>query len=180
LAFGFNNFSQCNVPPLASGLGHLEIAAGEYQSVARIGPGGSPMVYCTAKTTSSGCVPAIGSSGLPSPSSGIGFLITADQVEPNELGLFFYGKTGQQAVPFQGGILCAKAPLVRTALQNSGGAQPCGGTFSLDFNAYIASGKDPALAAGATVAGQYWFRDPGFAPPDNTGLSDAIEFTISP
>ena len=46
------------------------------------------------------------------------------------LGLFFYGTSGKQAVSFQGGTLCAKAPLVRTALQNSGGTPPCGGTFS--------------------------------------------------
>ena len=65
-------------------------------------------------------------------------------------------------------------------LQNSGGTPPCGGSFRNDFNAYVASGKDPALIAGQQVNGQYWSRDPGFPPPNNTGLTDAIEFTIEP
>jgi hypothetical protein len=143
-------------------------------------PVGVPTTYCTAKTTSGGCVPAIGFSGSPSASAGSGFGIFASQVEPAKFGLFFYGKSGKQASPFQGGYLCAKAPLVRTPLQNSGGAAACSGTFAIDFNAFIASGKDPGLVAGATVDGQWWFRDPGFAPPNATGLTDAIDFTIQP
>jgi hypothetical protein len=142
--------------------------------------GGGPTTYCTAKTTSNGCVPAIGFAGSPSASAGSGFLITASQVEPNKFGLFFYSKSGQQAVAFQGGFLCAKPPLVRTPLQSSGGLAACSGNYSMDFNAFIASGKDPALVAGVTVDGQYWFRDPGFAPPNNTGLTNAIDFTINP
>jgi hypothetical protein len=65
-------------------------------------------------------------------------------------------------------------------VQDSGGSGPCSGTFEVDFNAYAASGIDPGLTAGTTVEGQYWFRDPGFVPPQNTGLSDAIEFTLAP
>jgi hypothetical protein len=118
--------------------------------------------------------------GLPSASAGSGFTIGATNILDNKFGLFFYGKMGQQAVPFQGGTLCANAPLVRTALQNSGGTAPCGGMFSMDFNMYIAGGKDPGLVAGATVDGQYWSRDPGFAPPNNTSLTDALHFVICP
>jgi hypothetical protein len=69
---------------------------------------------------------------------------------------------------------------VRTSIQNSGGSPACGGAFSFDFNAYIASGADPALVSGQQVWSQYWSRDPGFAPPDNTNLTDAVEFTIQP
>ena len=143
-------------------------------------PAGLPSTYCTAKTTSGGCVPAILFSGSPSASAGSGFGIFASQVEPAKSGLFFYGKSGKQASPFQGGYLCATAPFVRTSLQSSGGAAPCSGTFAIDFNAFIASGKDPGLVAGATVDGQWWFRDPGFAPPNATGLTDAIDFAIQP
>jgi len=95
--------------------------------------------------------------------------------------LFFYSRAGQQSVPFQGGVLCVKLPIRRTAVQGSGGNPPpndCSGSFALDFNAYIASGVDPALVQGAAFDGQYWSRDPGFAPPNNVGLTDALRFTI--
>ena len=181
VAWGDNTYGQCNVPALPPGSSYVEVAAGgSGYSVVRLGPD-SPVVYCTAKTTSSGCVPAIGFSGAPSASAGSAFLITASQVEPQKSGIFFYGTSGQQAGYFQGGTLCVKSPLVRTALQNSGGSAPCSGSYSMDFNAYIASGKDPGLTAGVTVDGQYWFRDPGFLLPNpTTGLSNAIEFTIDP
>ncbi|HVS09742.1 MAG TPA: hypothetical protein VMS76_07690 [Planctomycetota bacterium] len=166
---------------LASFLPHAPHAAVR-TAVVHVGSGcsGVAACYCTAKVTSSGCVPSIGSFGLPSASAGSGFLITASQVEPNKFGLLFYGKTGQLAVPFQGGTLCVNSPQTRTSIQDSGGAATCSGTYSIDFNAYIATGSDPALVAGQQVNGQYWFRDPGFAPPNNTGLSNAIEFTIDP
>ena len=140
--------------------------------------GGGPTVYCTAKVNSAGCTPAIAFSGTPSASTGSGFTISASNELDSKFGLLFYGKTGPNSAPFQGGILCAQPPLVRTAIQSSGGSPPCGGAFSLDFNAYIAGGADPALIAGQQVNAQYWSRDPGFAPPDNTNLTDAVEFTI--
>ncbi len=141
----------------------------------------APTTYCTAKVNSVGCTPAIGWSGSPSASAGSGFDITATQVLNNKNGFFYYSFNGQQAKPFQGGLLCAKLPLRRTPVQNSGGNPPpndCSGRYSIDFNAFIASGVDPALAPGATVDGQYWARDPGFAAPNNTSLSDAIHFVI--
>jgi YD repeat-containing protein len=154
--------------------------------------GGGPTIYCTAKVNSAGCAPSVGFSGSPSASAGSGFSITATNVLDNKFGLLFYSLTGAQAAPFQGGILCAKPPHVRTDIQSSGsGSSPgCQGTsgstgsFDFDFNAYIASGKDPSLtpanAAGKTVNAQFWSRDPGFAPPNNTNLTDAVEFTIGP
>ncbi|HVS10016.1 MAG TPA: hypothetical protein VMS76_09080 [Planctomycetota bacterium] len=136
--------------------------------------------YCTAKTNSAGCVPSITASGMVSASAGSGFTLTTKNLLANKFGIYFYSKGGQQLVPFQGGTLCTKAPLVRTMLQNSGGMPPCGGSFQIDFNAYIASGKDPGLVAGQQVWVQTWSRDPGFAPPNNTSLSDAVTFTICP
>ena len=140
--------------------------------------GGTPTIYCTAKVNSAGCTPAIAFTGTPSATSGSGFQISASNILPNKFGLLFYGKSGPAASPFQGGTVCATPPLARMMLQNSGGASPCGGSFSLDFNAYIASGADPALVSGQPVNAQYWSHDPGFAPPDNTNLTDAVVFTI--
>jgi hypothetical protein len=146
---------------------------------------GCPAVttYCTAKVNSVGCTGAIGSTGTPSASAGSGFVVTATNVLNNKSGLFFYGINGQIGAPFQGGFLCVKNPIKRTAVQSSNGNPPpndCSGGYSIDFNAYIAGGTDPNLISGQVVDGQYWARDPGFAPPNNTNLTGGIHFTICP
>ncbi len=142
-----------------------------------------PSSYCTAKVNSNGCTPTIGWSGAPSASASSGFSISATNVLNNKSGLFFYSSNGQQAAPFQGGTLCVKLPLKRTALQSSNGNPPpndCSGSYSIDFNEYVASGVDPALVAGSTIDGQYWARDPGFSAPNNTSLSNALHVTLCP
>ncbi len=144
--------------------------------------GGSTVTtYCTAKVNSIGCTPAIGASGSPSASAGSGFNITASSVINNKNGLLFYSTNGASGLPFQGGTLCAKSPIKRTSVQNSNGNAPpndCSGTFSFDFNVFIAGGTDPNLVQGQQVNAQYWYRDPGFSPPNNTGLSNAVQFVI--
>jgi hypothetical protein len=145
---------------------------------------GDPTVYCTPKTNSLGCASAIGSSGTPSASAGSGFVVSAMNVLNQVFGILFYSKDGPASAPFQGGFLCVGGPLVRTPIQSSGGspqpASDCSGSFALDFNAWIASGQDPALVAGSAVWAQHWSRDPGFAPPQNTNLSDALAFAVCP
>jgi hypothetical protein len=139
---------------------------------------GNRMVYCTSKVNSAGCTPSIGSTGIPSATAGSGFVISTVNELDNRNGLYFYSKTGSNNSPFQGGFLCALAPLIRTPVQNSGGTPPCGGMYSIDFNAYIASGVDPALVSGQQVWMQTWSRDP--ASPSTTNLSDALTFVICP
>jgi hypothetical protein len=136
--------------------------------------------YCTAKVNSAGCTPAISSTGTPSASAGSGFVIHTANVLDNKIGLHFYGKNGPDSFPFQGGTLCMRPPHVRTPLQDSGGTPPCNGSYNTDFNFWIFSGSDPALVAGQQVWAQTWSRDPGFAPPNNVGLSDALDFIICP
>jgi hypothetical protein len=138
---------------------------------------GDTYTYCTSKTNSAGCVPAIGWTGSPSASQASGFVIATTGTLPNKSGLFFYGYTPKQ-VPYQGGYLCVQAPAKRTGIQNSGGTGPCGGSFSFDFNAHIAAGIDPNLQPGTSIYGQYWSRDPGSS--FNTIRTDAIAFTICP
>jgi hypothetical protein len=138
---------------------------------------GNVSVYCTSKVNSAGCTPSIGSSGVPSVTAGRFKIKTINELD-NRNGLYFYSKVGANNAPFQGGFLCAQSPLVRTAVQNSGGTAPCGGMYMIDFNAYIASGIDPALIAGQQVWIQTWSRDP--ASPSTTNLSNALTFVICP
>lgn len=134
-------------------------------------------LYCTPKTTSGGCVPAITTQGGPSWNAGSGFLVRCNSVEPVKPGILFYGTAGGQAVPFQGGFLCVKPPLWRLPGMNSGGSAACSGSYTVDFNAWIASQVDASLVSGTSVSAQFWFRDPT-EPISGTGLSAAVSFTI--
>jgi hypothetical protein len=140
-----------------------------------------PATYCAAKTNSQGCLPYVWYSGSPSASASSGFAVNATQVLNKKNGLLFYGYDAVSQA-FQGGTLCVKAPVKRTAVQNSGGSSSgadCTGNFSFDLNAYIHSGKDPVLALqGAEVFCQYWYRDP--ASPSGTGLTNALRFVVNP
>lgn len=150
-----------------------------------IGSGSScptPTVYCTAKVNSQFCVPAIGFSGTPSASSGSGFFVTASQMLNNKNGLLFYS-LAPAGLPFQGSFLCAQPPIKRTAVQNSagsGGGPDCSGTYSFDFNAYVATGQDPNLLPTTDVYAQYWARDPADLSGFATSLSDALTFNLCP
>lgn len=149
-------------------------------------PGGCPppATYCTAKTSSQGCVPAISAVGAPSASAGSGFVIACDDVPSQAVGLLIYSRDAAAAVPFQGGTLCLGGAVLRTPGQGAGGSMPpgsdCTGHFDFDFNAWIASGSDPLLGLDSKVWAQWWFRDNGFAPPNASGLSDAVAFLVCP
>lgn len=143
-----------------------------------------PTNYCTAKTSSAGCLPAL-SSSIPIPPSaslGKGFYLRAEKLKPQMIGLFLYSLAGADSQPLLGGTLCVASPLARVGLHGTGGTQTsgCSGSIQTDFNAWIASGSDPALVPGTRVFVQCWFRDPGFAPPENIGLTDALSFMIGP
>jgi subtilisin-like proprotein convertase family protein len=147
------------------------------------------VVYCTAKTNSLGCVPTIGSTGAASASSGSGFVVHASNVRNFKSGLMFYGVTGRATIPFQGGTLCVKSPIKRTAGISSGGtplpANDCTGVYALDMNAFAHSAGPPIplpalIVAGTVVDCQFWGRDPGFPAPNNTTLSDGLEYVVGP
>jgi hypothetical protein len=136
-----------------------------------------PTLYCTAKVNTLGCTPTISATGSPSASAGSGFVVDCTNTLPDKLGILFYGG-GAQIVPFRGGWLCVKAPLQRAAALAASSGSFCDGSYSVDFNAYIASGQDPALVAGTIVHGQWATRDPLDAW--GSGLSDALQFLIGP
>jgi hypothetical protein len=135
-----------------------------------------PFSYCAPATGA--CAPAIGWSGAPSLSSGLPFVIHATGAAPGQSGLLFYGTTGAKQVLFKGSWRCVGAPLRRTAVQGSGGGGACTGTFAFDFNAHLAGGEHPSLAAFDTVHAQYWFLDPTY--PGGSGTSDALQFVLHP
>ena len=143
--------------------------------------------YCTAKLNSLGCLPAISSSGVPSASATSGFSVTATPVRNKKPGILLYGVQGSAALAFSGGIQCVASPR-RTPLVNSNGSgvgNDCSGLYSLDMNAFahgvLGGSPDPALLiAGTEVCCQWWGRDPGFAAPNNTTLSNALRADIAP
>jgi hypothetical protein len=145
--------------------------------------------YCTAKINALGCTPAITATGLPSASAASGFLIRCRQVRNNKSGLLFYGINGPAATAFQAGTLCVKPPIRRTPAVTSGGTpaptNDCSGVYALDFSAFAAGALGgtplPALTLpGTVVQAQWWGRDPGFAAPNNTTLSDGLSFELCP
>jgi hypothetical protein len=141
--------------------------------------------YCTAGTTTSGCVPAMSGIGAASGSAGSGFTIQASNVEGQKQGILFYGVTGPQAAPWGGAstsYICVLAPVQRMFLQNSGGtADACDGVLSADWNAFIAGypgAVGTPFTGGETVWAQGWFRDP--PAPRSTNLTDGLQFSVGP
>jgi hypothetical protein len=148
---------------------------------------GETAVYCTAKVNSLGCTPAIAITGTPSAYAASGCVIAASRVINNKSGVLLYGLDGRAALPFQNGTLCVQPGVRRAAEVSSGGSPPpakdCSGVFALDFNAWNAGvfGGNPApelSVPGTVVNVQWWGRDPGFPAPNDTTLSDALEFTM--
>jgi Tol biopolymer transport system component len=137
-----------------------------------------PGSYCAAKVNSQGCVPRIGFSGSPSLSGPDDFKITAVEALFGKPGVLFWSG-GWDSKPFLGGTLCVKAPIIRTASQTAASAPySCSGSYSFHFShAYM---QQQLLGLGETYYAQWWSRDPGFAAPNNVGLTDALRFTICP
>ncbi len=139
----------------------------------------APTAYCTSKTNSLGCTPSISATGSAS-ASGSPFVIACNAQLNQRPGLLFYGFEAQ-SLAYQGGWLCVRAPVRRSSLLNSGGStsgNDCSGVYSFDFDAWIQSGVDPALVAGAIAYAQFWSRDPGVS--FSTVRSDALRFGIAP
>jgi Tol biopolymer transport system component len=146
----------------------------------------APYTYCTAGTTSHGCVPVMGYSGTPSATASSGFTLKVTAVEGQKQGILFYGINNSGFSPLPWGpstsFMCVKSPTQRTLAQSSGGSfNACDGSLTLDWNAFMAA-TPTALGSprqpGLTVYAQGWFRDP--PSPKTTMLSDAAAFVVGP
>lgn len=140
--------------------------------------------YCTAGTTTNGCLATIGCSGVPSVSGAVGFDVTVSNVEGQTQGIVLYGVSGRATAPWSSGssLLCVKAPVQRTAVIGSAGAaNACDGTLVLDVDAYLAahpSALGAPFLAGSKAYFQGWFRDP--PSTKSASLSNALEVVFAP
>jgi Tol biopolymer transport system component len=146
----------------------------------------APMSFCTAGTTSNGCVPQISANAQPQASGAGSCQILVQSVEGQRSGIVFYGidNSGYAAPAWGAGTsyLCVKPPTQRTAVQSSGGSfNACDGSLQLDWNAFQLA-HPSALGApwsvGASAYVQAWFRDP--PAPKSTNLSDALHLQYLP
>lgn len=117
--------------------------------------------------------------GTPSASAGGGFTIThAPLSDVNSRVQPHISLVGPAQVPFHTGQRCLRLPVLRLPHQ-----VVANGVHSFDFNAYLASGANPALVAGQTV----WYQvievpGPyiGTPPLSLINLGPGVSFTILP
>ncbi len=154
-------------------------------AVVKIGGTPAPVAYCTAGTSTNGCVPSISASGIPSVAAASGFSIDVANVEGAKQGLLYYGLTGPSAFVWGAGgtsFQCVKSPTQRMQVQNSGGVSgQCNGVLTQDWLAYLAANPGAygqPFAAGSTINVQAWYRDPPAVK--STNLSNALQFVTAP
>lgn len=140
------------------------------------------MHYCESQPNSLGCFPILEVDGQPSVLDDVPFRIRAENLLSGSEGFFLYGVAGSTGMPvIGGGWLCVQPPFQRMRWQPTRGElshQECNGTLYVDFDAWVRSGIDPALAVGTTVFVQAWSLDPSIT--HGTSLTDAITFEIAP
>jgi hypothetical protein len=139
-----------------------------------------PQLYCMWKWNSQNCGSSPQTRGAPSLSIGSGMTVQIGNVLNRMRGGLVWGLQADDR-PFGGGTLCL-VPLGRGPVQDSGGsASPgtdCTGELSYHFTRefLVAHG----LAAGSRVYCQFVYRDIGYPPPYDVGLSQGLAFTVIP
>jgi hypothetical protein len=145
-----------------------------------------PSTFCTAGTSTNGCVASIDADNNPNVAHTVPCSIHVAGVEGQKSGIVFYALAPlpQPWCSSGGGssFLCVKAPTQRTIAANSGGtAGQCDGTFGLDWNSFqIAnpSALGNPWSAGTKVYVQGWYRDPPACK--TTSMTNAVELTYLP
>jgi hypothetical protein len=143
----------------------------------------TPEPYCTAGTSSSGCLALLSAVGTASATAASGFDLTASGVEGAKGGLFFFGTNGRQLTTWGNGTShqCVVPPVKRTGqLIATGTSGLCDGSYSQDLNTLWTASPAKNPGVGALVQAQLWYRDPFNTSNQTTSLSDAIEFQVGP
>ncbi|MCC7013133.1 MAG: hypothetical protein IT454_11265 [Planctomycetes bacterium] len=164
----------------------FQYQAGAWGGLAFSGSCPSPVSYCTVANSSNGCAISIQATGSASVSASSGFTLTASGVDALRTGLFFYAVSDPNFTPVAWGasgpsFLCVKTPTQRMNVQNSGGASGCSGSFSMDWNAFMAANPGALgspRTAGARFDAQLWMRDP--PSTKTTILSNGLTFEVCP
>lgn len=155
-ASGYDNTYGWGIPDMEAAL----IAAGAT-------PGGNPLVYCTAKTTSTGNLAAISWNNPPS-WAGANFELNCFSGLPLKNGIPFWGDQ-PNGIPFLGGHLCVLPPTTRGTL------------FQFDnFGFYTLPIPIDIFEVGTTRYYQFWFRDPAHPDGTNVGLTEGLRVTFEP
>ncbi|MEZ6017887.1 MAG: N-acetylmuramoyl-L-alanine amidase [Planctomycetota bacterium] len=138
----------------------------------------APLVYCSPKTSSAGCTPAIGFTGTPSFAAS-DFVVYCDQVLTQQFGLLLWSDQPAN-IPFFGGTLCLGNAPQRTQVAFSNGLPnvACSGRLELPITSGFLVNR--GLFPGSTVYTQWWYRDPGLLPAAPVGLSEGLRFTVLP
>jgi len=166
--------------PMTATIGGIPLCscyyAGNWIIRACVEPAGYPRTYCTGKVNSANCVPSVGWTGTPTLTSGAdNFHVRCTNVINQRSGIFFWS-TGSASAPFLGGTLCAAQPVVRTAVQSSGG-NPSGvdctsGAYDFFFGQTYCANNNIQL--GQDYYGQFWMRDPQNLDGTGAALSNGI------
>jgi hypothetical protein len=149
-----------------------------------VGPCG-PRPFCTSKTSSLGCAPALTSSpGTASKSGAPASTLTALPVPggPGLPGILIYSTMAPiapLATPF--GFLClgnfARAGAFPSTPSGTSGT--CSGAYIWNVAA-VAAGTT-TIAVGDVLRVQAWYRDPGFPPPGDANFTHGLDgITIVP
>jgi hypothetical protein len=145
----------------------------------------APTSFCTAGTSSHGCVPSISCAVQPNVTLTGACAITVSNVEGQKSGIIFYGvnNTGFSPTPWAVGsssYLCVKGPTQRMSVVNSGGTLgACDGALVQDFHVYLNANPGSVgqpFVSGNDVFVQGWYRDP--PATKTTNLSNALKMTF--
>ncbi|MCE9634755.1 MAG: hypothetical protein K8T90_03530 [Planctomycetes bacterium] len=138
-----------------------------------------PMVYCTAKQTSQGCLPLITWSGTTALSGADDFELQVWNLIPKQSAFLLLG-AAPVATPWHGGTLCVGSPVKRLHAGKTRGnpGLPCAGTleFAMPQTLFSSLGLVPGSAAYVQLVS----RDPGLAPPDALISTAGLRLTICP